>query len=153
MRHILVMAALTMAMSVSAFAQAGGVEQQIQDLEKQSRAAALRGDPTFGERHFADDYMATSPRGAVRTKAEAMADLKSGDVKYTAIDVDETKVRIYGDTAVMTGRATIKGMAQGQDISGQYRVTRVWAKQGGEWKLVAHQSTRIADQAAPQTKP
>jgi ketosteroid isomerase-like protein len=144
MRRILTIAALTMVVSAHAFAQAGGTEQQIRELETQARAATVRGDSTFLESHATDDYMVTNPMGVVRTKADAISDLKSGVIKYTAIDVDDEKVRVYGDTAILTARSTIKGTLNGQDVSGPYRVTRVWVKQGGEWKLAAFQSTRIA---------
>lgn len=144
MRRILAMAVLTTAVSALAFAQAAGTEQQILDLEKQARAAAVKGDATFLERHSTDDYMSTNPRGVLRSRAEAIADLKSGALKYTAIDADDQKVRVYGDTAVLTGHSTIKATMNGQDISGEYRVTRVWVKQGGEWKVAAFQSTRVA---------
>jgi ketosteroid isomerase-like protein len=144
MRRILAIAAFTLVVSASAFAQAGGPEQQIRDLEQQAREAAVRGDATFLERHATDDYMATNPAGVVRTRADAIEDLKSGAIKYMAIDLDDERVRVYGDTAVLTARVTLKATLKGQDISGQYRITRVWVKQGGEWKLVAFQSTRIA---------
>ena len=144
MRRIFAIAVLTTAVSALAFAQAAGTEQQILDLEKEARAAAIRGDSTFLERHSTDDYMATNPRGVVRSRAEAIADLKSGTLKYTAIDVDDQKVRVYGDAAVLTGHSTVKATLNGQDISGEYRVTRVWVKQGGEWKVAAFQSTRVA---------
>jgi ketosteroid isomerase-like protein len=143
MRRTLFIAALTLVLSASVFAQAGGTEQMILDLEKQARAAAVRGDASFLEGHATDDYMATNPRGAVRSRADAIADLKSGALKYTGLDADDLRVRVYGDTAIVTGHSSVKGTLNGEDISGDYRVTRVWVKQSGQWKLAAFQSTRV----------
>ena len=57
---------------------------------------------------------------------------------------NEMKVRTYGDTAVSTGRSTIKAKVNGQDASGEYRFTDVWVKRGDRWQAVASQVTRIA---------
>jgi ketosteroid isomerase-like protein len=58
---------------------------------------------------------------------------------------DEINVRVYGETAIATGRATLKSRYANQDLSGQYRFTRVYFKQE-TWKIVAYQATRIAAQ-------
>ena len=60
-------------------------------------------------------------------------------------EVDDLAIRIYGDTAVVTGRTTPRGRtALGQPISGQYRYLRVWVKRQGRWQAVAFEGTRIA---------
>ena len=57
---------------------------------------------------------------------------KPGKTSYVTFDVDDLAVRIYGDTAVVTGRSTPKGRnAKGEPIRGQYRFLRVWVKQRG----------------------
>ena len=58
----------------------------------------------------------------------------------------DIQVRVYGDTAVLTGRTTQKGQFNGKDISGQTRFTRVYLQQRGKWQAVAFQATRIAEQ-------
>jgi ketosteroid isomerase-like protein len=69
----------------------------------------------------------------------------AGKTTYEAFDVDDLAVRIYGDTAVVTGRSSPKGRtAKGEPIRGQYRFLRVWVKRGGSWQVVAFQGTRIA---------
>jgi ketosteroid isomerase-like protein len=55
------------------------------------------------------------------------------------------KIRVYGDTAVVTARTTPRGRdSKGKPITGQYRYLRVWAKRDGQWRAVAFQGTRIA---------
>jgi ketosteroid isomerase-like protein len=52
-------------------------------------------------------------------------------------------VRVYGNSAVVTSRAALKGQRQGQDISGQYRGIDVYVKKQGRWQIVAAQATYI----------
>nr|MBA3766029.1 nuclear transport factor 2 family protein [Acidobacteriota bacterium] len=63
--------------------------------------------------------------------------------KYKLSRSDRLKVRVYGETAVVTGRATVKGKYKGMDISGQYRYTHVFVKQRGHWLVVTAQQTRV----------
>lgn len=121
----------------------GNVEQQITELSDQGKDAALKNDTSWVEKNAADDYAAILGNGAMVSKAEVVQMRQSGDVKYESIDVSDRKVRSYGNTAVMNGTATIKGTLKGNDISGTYRITQVWVKQGGGWKLVNMQSTKV----------
>jgi ketosteroid isomerase-like protein len=125
-------------------------EQAIRALERQLSEAVVRGDRAIFDRLFADDFTHTSHTGAFKTKAEWMAEGKSADrqpgkTTYDAYQADDLAVRIYGETAVVTGRLSPKGTnAQGKPMSGQYRFLRVWVKRGGDWRVVAFQGTRIA---------
>ncbi len=157
MRRALAIFALTAAISGVLFAQAtknastpknqtsGGqtVQNQLKRLEKQRTEALMKGDAGFLDRTTADDYTMITSSGQLRTKGRMMGDLKSGEVKFQSADVDDLEVRVYGDTAVVTGRHTQKAQSAGNDISGEYRFTRVYVKQKGQWKAVAYQATRI----------
>ena len=67
-------------------------------------------------------------------------------VKFEAIDESDMKVRVYGDTALVNYTANIKGHFGDTDISGQWRVVRVWVKRKGQWQTVSFQATRVAPQ-------
>jgi ketosteroid isomerase-like protein len=127
--------------------------REIQELETQFGRAVIAGDRAYYDRVLAEDFTHTSHAGVFKTRAQFMAeskfdeqkDLKSGRTRYDAYDVDDLAIRIYGDTAVVTGRTSPKGRtAQGQPITGQYRYLRVWVKRQGKWQAVAFQGTRIA---------
>jgi uncharacterized protein (TIGR02246 family) len=126
--------------------QGGSAEQQIKALQDQLVQATLHGDTTFFEKHLADDYTAIHGDGKLSSKAQEIANLKSAANKYEALDVHHRKIRIYGDTAVVTSQASIKATINGKAFSGEYSSTRVWVKQKGGWKSVAFQSTRVAGQ-------
>ena len=89
------------------------VEQEIRQLEEQMRVATIKGDAAVFERLVADDYYNVNPNGLVRTKAEVIADVKSGVAKTTALEMTNIKVRVYGDAAVLTCDATVKGQLRG----------------------------------------
>ena len=122
-----------------------GAEQQIRVLEGQINAAVVSGDLHVFEQLLADDFTHTNQSGIYRTKAEWLANHKPGQSRYSRYDVDELKIRVYGDTTVVTARTTPRGQdSKGKPITGQYRYLRVWAKRDGQWRAVAFQSTRIS---------
>ncbi len=121
-------------------------EQTLMRIEQELVDALIKGDVSANERYLADAYIFTAPDGTVMSKAQGMADLKSGDLKFESSKLDDMKVQLYGNTALVTYRSTDKGQYKGNDLSGQYRWTDVFVKQGGRWQIVAGQGTRLAQQ-------
>jgi len=115
--------------------------RQIVEMERETKEASLRRDSEFPQRVLAEDYVAISPLGQVTTKKEALSARKSGQLRYETIDVSDMVVRLYGDTAVVTARADVKGHQLGEDFSGPYRYTRVWVRRAGRWQTVSYQAT------------
>jgi|SRR5579862_33536 len=115
--------------------------REIVDMERQAREASLHRDPDFSQRTLADDYVAITPLGQVTTKQDTVSARKSGQLRYDSIDVSDMVVRLYGDTAVVTARAEVKGHQLGEDFSGPYRYTRVWVRRAGHWQAVSYQAT------------
>ena len=120
------------------------VELQIKTLHEQSRQAALKGDTGFLEKYLTDDYLGVGSDGRLITKDQDVQMLKSGAIKYEAIDERDVKVRVYGDTAIVIALASIKLIVDGKPIRGDHRATFVWVKQEGNWKEASFQATRIA---------
>jgi hypothetical protein len=115
--------------------------REIVDMERQSREASLHRDSEFSERTLAEDYVAITPLGQVTTKQDTVSARRSGQLRYEAINVSDMVVRLYGDTAVVTARADVKGHQLGEDFSGPYRYTRVWVRRNGRWQAVSYQAT------------
>ena len=115
--------------------------REIVDMERQAREASLHRDPDFSARTLAEDYVAITPLGTVTTKQDTVSARKSGQLRYDSINVSDMVVRLYGDTAVVTARADIKGHQLGEDFSGPYRYTRVWVRRAGHWQAVSYQAT------------
>ena len=122
------------------------VQEELKKLENDRAQAVLKGDTATLDRMTADDYTVINISGQLLTKAQVLEAIKSGDLKYDQLENNDLQVRVYGDTAVLTGRTAQKGQFKGKDISGQTRFTRVYLKQHGKWQAVAFQATRIAEQ-------
>lgn len=146
MKTLLLAAMLAMASSSGQTAnkQAGGSEQELMRIERLMLDALLKGDASANERYLADAYVFTGPDGEVMDKTRAVADVKSGDLKFQSSKLDDMKVRMHGDTAVVTYGSTDKGTYKGKDISGRYRWTDVFVRHNGKWEIVAGQGTPIA---------
>lgn len=115
--------------------------REIVDLERQTKEAILHRDAEFSMRILAEDYVAITPLGQVTTKQDAISARRSGQLRYESMNVTEMVVRLYGDTAVVTARADVKGHQLGEDFSGPYRYTRVWVRRNGHWQTVSYQAT------------
>lgn len=115
--------------------------REIVDMERQAKEASLRRDPEFSQRTLTDDYVAITPLGQVTTKQDSVSARKSGQLRYDNINVTDMVVRVYGDTAIVTARADVRGHQMGEDFSGPYRYTRVWVRKNGHWQTVSYQAT------------
>jgi ketosteroid isomerase-like protein len=115
--------------------------REIVDMERQAKEASLHRDADFPVRTLADDYVAITPLGQVTTKQEAISSRRSGQLRYESMNITDMVVRLYGDTAVVTARADVKGHQLGEDFSGLYRYTRIWVRRNGHWQTVSYQAT------------
>jgi ketosteroid isomerase-like protein len=115
--------------------------REVLEMERQAREAILHRDADFSARTLAEDYVAITPLGQVTTKQDSISARKSGQLRYDTLDVSDMVVRVYGDTAVVTARADVKGHQLGEDFSGPYRYTRVWVRRAGHWQAVSYQAT------------
>ena len=120
-------------------------EQEVRTAIEQYRTALMKGDTAALERIWAEDYTFINASGAVLTKAERLANQKSGATKLGTIETDPNmKIRIYGgDVAIAISRVTIKGQYSGKATSGQFQASIVWAKTPSGWQLVCNQITPV----------
>lgn len=155
MKRILAVAVLVAAATSLALGQMAGkqekkrgrtsVEQTLMQIERDGNAATVKKDGATLGRLIADDWLYQGPDGT-QTKAQALAGLKSQDLKYDSITLGDMRVRVFRDTAVVTGSEDEKSSYKGRDTSGHYLWTDVFVKRQGHWLLVASQATLIAKQ-------
>jgi ketosteroid isomerase-like protein len=119
------------------------VKREILNLEEARNQAVLNGDVTALDRMTSDDYTFITLRGELRTKSDILKGFASGSFHYESRQISDLNVRVYGNTAIVTGRSAQKGMENGKDYSGDYRFTRVYVKEKGLWLSVALQTTLI----------
>lgn len=114
------------------------------ELEETWRNALLKGNTEAMADLLADDYLAITPSGTLQTREQTLANLRSGRVRFTALQVSDRKVRFYGKTALVTSVADARGTTPEGVISGRYRYTRVYVQDPkGEWKIVSFEASRI----------
>ena len=122
------------------------VEQAIRQVDHERIQAQIEADAVALDRIYADDFIGIGPSGTVRTKAQVISDFTSGDLKFQSITTDDVRVRLYGNTAVETGRSTMIGQDRGKAVPRNNRFTRVWIKKVGRWRLVSnHYSSLIPE--------
>ena len=127
--------------------QQTSVEEVIKKLDDERIQAQIHADATALDRIYAADFIGVGPSGRVRTKPQVISDFTSGDLKFQSITTDDVLVRVYGSSAVETGRSTMIGQDKGQTVPRDTRFTRVWVKQQGRWRLVAnHYSSQTTRQ-------
>ena len=121
--------------------QGGNTEQAVIARLQAFRDALRKRDNAALAPFYTDDYVIITANGQMETKAQRLETLKSNPPP-ASIDFTDLKVRLYGDTAVVTGHATSQAEGGGRALN--ERVTWVWVKQGGTWRLANGQITTIA---------
>ena len=128
---------------------APAVEEQLKKIEQDWANAYVKRDTAFVEKITSGDFEFIGPDGNMVGKAEYVKSM-NGDTVFTGFKVDELKIRVYGDTAVVLGLATISARTKGEDESGRYSFTDVFVKEQGEWKAVSGHVTPVAKDEATE---
>ena len=137
MRRLLLAVALC---GVGAFA-AG--EDEIRAAEKAWAAAVKGRDFAALEKIFTPGLIYAHATGAIEDKEKYIGRLKSGAQRYDSITHESTKVVIYGDSAVAHSIMRMIGGNAAGPFNDHVMMIHFWVKQGGGWRLTAHQTTKI----------
>ena len=103
----------------------------------------IRADAGTLDKLLAPELTYTHGDARVVDKAVFLAELKSGDFKYVSIEPNDLKVRVYGNTAVVTGGAGMQIVNKGAPATIRIRYTNTQVKRNGSWQMVAWQATRL----------
>ncbi|MCL4849355.1 MAG: DUF4440 domain-containing protein [Acidobacteria bacterium] len=114
---------------------------QALDLQRFERLVAGDIDGLAGL--LADDYVHTHTSGKVDNKETYLAPLHRGATKYLAFTPSDVSVRVYGQTAVVVGRASMRAVSGGREQRVEMRFTNVWVERNGRWQMVTWQATRL----------
>jgi len=113
------------------------LEQDFQQAIVQNNADAIG--------HFiSDDWIIVDADGGIIDKDKFLAVIKSGALTHEIMKLEEPRVRIYGNAAVVTGRAIGSGKYMETNFTTLERSTDVFIKTGGQWLCVLTQLTRLS---------
>ncbi|MCK6616709.1 MAG: nuclear transport factor 2 family protein [Cyclobacteriaceae bacterium] len=90
-----------------------------------------------------DNLMYIHSNGWVETKADVIDDLKTGKLVYRKVDIMEASVRLYENTAIVTGKGAFAGVNSGAEFSLNLLFTEVYIKKGGRWLLASRHANRL----------
>ncbi|HYE74613.1 MAG TPA: nuclear transport factor 2 family protein [Blastocatellia bacterium] len=118
-------------------------EKAITKMENDWAAAVTKADTAALEKIFDDTLVYTHSSGLVDDKAKYISNIKTGYTKYEEVTFEDYKVRFYGDTAISYTTARIRAVSNGNPVNNHLKMIHIYVKRGKDWKMVAHQATRL----------
>ena len=118
---------------------AGLADREVLEIKHQYDKAQLANDSAWFERMFEDVYLMVLPDSSTLAKARAIAELRSREITWRSATGEDMQVRVYGDTAVVSGRFPGKALTRGQPLNEYQRFTSV---AGLRFRLLARVSAR-----------
>ncbi len=97
------------------------------------------------EELLAEDYMQIRADGSVIGKAKALESYRSGKRHWDFANSDEYQITVHGDTAILVGRWRGRGENEGEPFDYSARFMSIYVRRAGTWRLVADQSTPLAE--------
>lgn len=113
--------------------------------EQQFFTSLISADLHALEQIFAKDFLLIDEMSGSEVTRDAFMDvLRSGMLKFETIEAMEKRVRLYDNTAIVTGRTHMSGHLNGQSFALTSRYTHVYVEHHGRWQLVSAQGTQVA---------
>jgi ketosteroid isomerase-like protein len=122
----------------------GEAEEELLKLEKAFAEAIVKNDLEGIGRLVTDDWIIIDPNGEIVDRARFFEVIESGALTHDMMESEDFRIRVYADSAVVTGVTRTKGKFMGQEFSTQERATDVFAKRDGRWQCVLTHLTRFA---------
>jgi ketosteroid isomerase-like protein len=138
----------------------GGTSVEDEALEDQAIVAALTRQADAWDRaivardrdavanNMAEDFRIIDGLGNVDDKQKFLADILDPKLRIDPYTVEDFEVRLYGDTALLSGRTHMTGAFDGQPFESNYRYIDIYVRRDGAWKIVSVQITRFPAPAA-----
>ena len=113
-------------------------------LEAEWNTAHVQGDAATLGRIFADDLVVAVPGMRLMNKAESLGMFAAGRMKFERYESLETQTRLYGDTAIVTGRIRRTRTLAGKTVDDDWRFTKVYLRRSGTWQVATFHASNVA---------
>jgi len=138
----LVLAAL---MAVPALVRAAeDAESAVTNRENALAKACVENDVKVYESALSDRFRGVNADGSVESKKPYIDDLRNGTFKCSEYKLKDVGCQTVGDVVIFHATVSQKATWNGNDCSGNYQLTNVWAKEDGQWRCVHSQWTAVA---------
>jgi ketosteroid isomerase-like protein len=121
---------------------------EVMKLEEERNQALQTGDIATLERIYSDDLIYTNASGALLTKAQHLAELKSRGLNFHSFKHEDVQVTMHGDTGFVTGISKSVVEYRGSVSTGSRRFLNIFVKKDGRWQLVGHVEANIEEPKA-----
>jgi hypothetical protein len=111
--------------------------EDIRELNRDFSVATWTGDSVWFEDHLSDEYVLITPAGDLRTKKDVIRELTTSGVRMDPYEPQDVHVRLYGSTAIVTGRFTQRFIVQKTRFVREVRFTDVYTRRKNKWTLVS----------------
>ncbi len=130
---------------LSAILFAASPEDEIRTAEKQwSQALEKRNLPEL-EKIFTPGLIYAHATGLIQDRQQFLDQVKSGNRRYEAVKQERIRIVSYGDSAVAHSIMRMIGVNDKGPFNDHVMMMHFWVKQGGQWHLAAHQTTKLPD--------
>ena len=123
----------------------GKAEEELLKLEEAFAEAIVKNDLEGIGRLVADDWIIIDPNGGIVDRTRFFEVIKSGALAHDIMESEDFRVRVYGDSAVVTGITRTNGRFMGQEFSTHERATDVFVRREGRWQCVLTHLTRFPE--------
>jgi hypothetical protein len=120
--------------------------RELQRLERIWNEAHERGDAEALDGLWAEDMDVVVPKMPVMQKADVLEFARSGRMKFLRYQTSDTRIRVYDNAAVVTGRLQRTRSINRQEISDDWRFTKTYVRQAGHWRVVSFHASEAAQQ-------
>ena len=117
--------------------------KELTRLETVWNDAHLRGDVAALDKLWADDLFVTVPDMPVMNKEEALAMWKSGKMKFDIYKTSDLRIKVYGNSAVVTGQLVRIRDTTSKVFEDDWRFTKVYVRRSGRWQVVTWHGSHV----------
>jgi len=118
-------------------------EEELLKLENEFAEAIVSNNPEDIGRLLRDDWVIIGADGEIIDRARFFEVIKSGALTHDMMESEDFRIRVYGDSAVVTAITRTKGKFMEQEFSTQERATDVFVKRDGRWQCVLTHVTKL----------